>query len=120
MRWPNLHLLFWLSLVPFATDWMGENHFAPAPLAAYGFVLLMAALTFNVLQSRLIAADGPGSRLAQAVVHNWKGRFSPVCYGLGIAASFWHEWVAGTIYVAVALRWLIPDRRLERTPPAGP
>jgi len=113
--WPNLYLLFWLSLVPFATDWMGENHFAPATLAVYGFVLLMTALAFNALQSRLIAADGPESRLARAVAHNWKGRLSPVCYGLGIAASFWNEWVAGAIYVAVALGWLVPDRHIERS-----
>jgi uncharacterized membrane protein len=117
--WPNLHLLFWLSLVPFATDWMGENHFTSAPLAVYGFVLLMAALTFNVLQNRLIAADGPDSRLARAVAHNWKGRLSPMCYGLGIAASFWNAWVAGGIYVAVALGWLVPNRRLERAPTSG-
>jgi uncharacterized membrane protein len=113
--WPNLHLLFWLSLVPFATDWMGENHFAPATLAVYGLVLLMAAFTFNVLQSRLIAADGPNSRLARAVAHNWKGRLSLVCYGLGIAASFWHEWVAEGIYVAVAVSWLVPNRRIEHS-----
>ncbi|GAB3298497.1 TMEM175 family protein [Hymenobacter tenuis] len=75
--WPNLHLLFWLSLVPFATGWMGENHFAPAPLAFYGLVLLMAALAFNGLQSRLMAANGPDSRLTQAVAYNWKGRLSP-------------------------------------------
>jgi uncharacterized membrane protein len=111
--WPNLHLLFWLSLVPIATEWMGENHFAPATLAVYGFVLLLAALTFNVLQNRLIVAGGPDSKLALAVAHNWKGRLSPVCYALGIAASFWNEWVAGGIYVAVALSWLVPNRRIE-------
>ena len=113
--WPNLHLLFWLSLVPFATDWVGENHFASATLAVYGFVLLMAAFAFNVLQSRLIAADAPNSRLARAVAHNWKGRLSLVCYSLGIAASFWHEWVAEGIYVAVALSWLAPNRRIEHS-----
>jgi uncharacterized membrane protein len=113
--WPNLYLLFWLSLVPFATDWMGENHFAPATMAVYGLVLFMTALAFNALQRRLIAADGPGSRLALAVKHNWKGRLSPVFYGLGIAASFWNEWVAGTIYVVVALGWLVPNRRIEHT-----
>jgi len=113
--WPNLHLLFWLSLVPFATDWMGENHFAAAPLALYGFVLLMAALAFNVLQNFLVTANGPDSVLARAVAHDWKGRLSPVIYALGIGASFWKPWAGGAVYVLVALLWLVPDRRIERT-----
>jgi len=114
--WPNLHLLFWLSLVPFATDWVGENHFAPAPLAAYGFVLLMAAVAFNGLQRRLVAANGPDSVLARAVAHDWKGRLSPLFYALGVAASFWSAWAAGGIYVLVALGWLVPNRRIEQPP----
>lgn len=112
--WANLHLLFWLSLVPFATGWMGENHFAPATLALCGSRLLMAGVAYFVLQNRIIAANGPHSVLAQAVGRDWKGKSSPPLYCLGIAASFWNTWVVGGIYVAVALMWLIPDRRIER------
>ncbi|MDO7849754.1 TMEM175 family protein [Hymenobacter sp. M29] len=113
--WANLHLLFWLSLVPFATGWMGENHFAPATLAVYGAILLMAGAAYWVLQSLIIALEGPHSTLARAVGRDFKGKASPVLYLAGIAASFWQPWVAGGIYVAVALMWLIPDRRIERT-----
>ncbi|MFC6223971.1 TMEM175 family protein [Hymenobacter artigasi] len=113
--WANLHLLFWLSLVPVVTGWMGENHFAPATLAGYGFVLLMAAVAFSLLQARIVAHDGPGSVLAHAIGRDWKGKVSPLLYGAGIAASFWQPWVAGAIYVAVALMWLVPDSRIERT-----
>lgn len=113
--WANLHLLFWLSLVPFATGWMGENHFAPATLALYGSLLLMAGVAYFVLQNCIIALNGPNSMLAQAVGRDWKGKSSPPLYCLGIGASFWNTWVAGGIYVAVALMWLIPDRRIERT-----
>ena len=113
--WANLHLLFWLSLVPVVTGWMGENHFARAPLVLYGVVLLMAGVAYWILQSVLIAAAGPHSVLAHAVGADLKGKSSPVLYCLGIAASFWSPWVAGGIYVAVALMWLIPDRRIERT-----
>ena len=120
VMWPNLHLLFWLSLVPFATDWMGENHFTPATLAVYGAVLLMSALTFNVLQRKLIAVNAPDSALARAAAHEWKGRLSPVLYGLGIAASFWNPWVAGSIYVAVALGWLVPNRRTGQLAATAP
>lgn len=112
--WPNLHLLFWLSLVPFATEWVGETRFAPAPLAAYGCVLLLAAIAFKLLQASLLAATEPHSVLARAVGRDWKGWLSLVGYGLGIAASFWQEWAAGALYVLVALGWLIPDRRIER------
>lgn len=112
--WPNLHLLFWLSLVPFATDWVGKTHFAPAPLATYGFVLLLAAVAFKLLQASLLAATGPQSVLARAVGYDWKGWLSLVGYGLGIAASFWQAWAAGALYVLVALVWLVPDRRIER------
>ena len=113
--WANLHLLFWLSLVPFATGWMGENHFASATLAVYGGLLLMAGVAYNILQNCIIAIEGTHSALARAVGRDKKGKASPVLYLAGIAASFWQPWVAGGIYVAVALMWLIPDRRIART-----
>ncbi len=113
--WANLHLLFWLSLVPVVTGWMGENHFAPATLAGYGFVLLMAAVAFWILQGRLIAHDGPDSALAHAVGRDWKGKTSPLLYIAGIVTSFWQPWLAGATYVLVALMWLVPDPRIERT-----
>ena len=114
--WPNLHLLFWLSLVPVATGWMGENHFAPATLALYGAVLLMAAAAYFILQNRIIILNGgPSSPLAQAVGRDWKGKLSPVLYGVGIASSFVAPWLAEAIYVGVALMWLAPDPRIERT-----
>jgi len=113
--WANLHLLFWLSLFPFATAWMGENHFAAAPTAAYGAVLLMAAIAYWILQQRLIALDGPDSTLKRAVGGDWKGKLSPLAYITGIAASFWLPWVAEALYVGVALVWLVPDRRIEGT-----
>lgn len=112
--WPNLHLLFWLSLVPFATEWMGETGFAPAPLAAYGGVLLASALAFKSLQVSLVVVNGPNSVLARAVGRDWKSHLSLLCYALGIAASFWQAWAAGALYVLVALGWLMPDRRIER------
>ena len=111
--WANLHLLFWLSLFPFATGWMGENHFAPAPSALYGFVLLMAALAYLVLQKAIIAYEGSASVLKKAVGSDWKGKVSPVLYVLGIGASLASAWVAQAIYVLVALLWLVPDRRIE-------
>jgi uncharacterized membrane protein len=112
--WANMHLLFWLSLVPFVTGWMGENHFAPAPTALYGVVLLMAAIAYWILQRRIIAHQGPGSMLAAAVGSDLKGNISPVLYVIAIPAAFLHQAVSGAIYVAVALLWLIPDRRIER------
>jgi uncharacterized membrane protein len=112
--WANLHLLFWLSLVPFTTGWMGQNHFAPATLALYGVTLLMAGVAYWLLQRRIIAQDGPDSVLAQAIGRDLKGKASPVLYLLGIAASFGLPWLGGAIYVAVALLWLVPDRRIER------
>ena len=113
--WANLHLLFWLSLFPFATAWMGENHFAAAPTAAYGVVLLMAAIAYWILQQKLIALDGPDSTLKRAVGGDWKGKLSPLFYITGIVASFWQPWLAEALYVAVALIWLVPDRRIEAT-----
>ncbi|MGI4835629.1 MAG: TMEM175 family protein [Janthinobacterium lividum] len=114
IMWANLHLLFWLSLTPVATGWMGENEFAPATLALYGGVLLMAALAFTILQYRLIALNGRGSLLAQAVGSDWKSKLSPVLYCVGIVSSFFNTWVSGACYVLVALLWLAPDPRIER------
>ena len=111
--WANLHLLFWLSLFPFVTGWMGENHFAALPSALYGIVLLMAAIAYWVLQQTIIASEGSGSVLKKAVGRDWKGRLSPVFYLLAIAATFWHAWIAEALYVAVAVLWLVPDRRIE-------
>ena len=112
--WANLHLLFWLSLFPFATGWMGENHFAPLPSALYGAVLLLAAIAYYILQTLIVAeAGGAQSSLAAAIGKDWKGKLSPPLYLLGIIASFFAPTVASGVYVLVALMWLIPDRRLE-------
>jgi uncharacterized membrane protein len=111
--WANLHLLFWLSLFPFATGWMGENHFASMPSALYGVVLLMAAVAYWVLQQTIIAAEGPTSVLKSAVGGDWKGKLSPLVYLVAIVSTFWVQWLAQALYVLVALVWLIPDRRIE-------
>ena len=111
--WANLHLLFWLSLFPFATGWMGENHFAAMPSALYGVVLLMAAIAYWMLQQTLIASEGPASLLKAAVGSDWKGKLSPLLYLVAIASTLWVKWVAQTLYVLVALLWLVPDRRIE-------
>jgi uncharacterized membrane protein len=111
--WANLHLLFWLSLFPFATGWMGENHFARVPTAAYGFVLLMAAIAYYVLQRTIIASEGPGSTLAAAIGRDLKGKLSPVIYASSIGLAFFSRWLAIVGYVVVAVMWLVPDRRLE-------
>lgn len=113
--WANLHLLFWLSLFPFVTAWMGENHFAPLPSALYGAVLFLAAIAYYILQRLIIAEEGGcESELAAAIGKDWKGKLSPVLYAAAIGASFVRPWIAGCIYVLVALMWLIPDRRIER------
>jgi uncharacterized membrane protein len=112
--WANLHLLFWLSLVPFVTGWMGENHFAPAPTAVYGVVLLLAAIAYYVLQGRILAVEGPGSILAKAVGSDWKGKLSPILYAIAIPSAFLHQALAGGLYVVVAFIWLLPDPRIER------
>ena len=112
--WANLHLLFWLSLFPFTTAWMGENHFAPTPTAVYGVVLLMAAISYFILQRAIIARQGPQSLLAAAIGSDWKGKLSPVLYLAAIPLAFVSPWVSSGIYAAVALLWLIPDRRIER------
>jgi uncharacterized membrane protein len=113
--WANLHLLFWLSLFPFVTAWMGENHFAPVPTALYGVVLLMAGIAYWILARVLVALEGPGSALALAMGNDVKGKLSPVAYALAIPLAFVHQWIACALYVVVALIWLIPDRRVERT-----
>ncbi len=113
--WANLHLLFWLSLFPFATGWMGENHLAQTPSALYGGVLFMAAIAYWLLQQAIMTAQGPGSLLRRAVGRDWKGKLSPVLYLLAILGTTWSPWLAQSIYVAVALLWLVPDRRIERT-----
>ena len=114
MLWANLHLLFWLSLFPFATGWMGENHLAATPTAIYGAVLLMAAIAWMILQRAIIAQQGRDSVLAEAVGCDWKGKLSPVLYFLAIPLAFLSSWISSAIYVSVALLWLIPDRRIER------
>ena len=111
--WANLHLLFWLSLVPFTTGWMGENHFASLPSAVYGAVLLAAAIAYYILQGSILAADGRDSKLAAAIGRDFKGKISPVLYALAIPLAFVREWIADSIYVMVALMWLVPDSRIE-------
>jgi uncharacterized membrane protein len=112
--WANLHLLFWLSLFPFTTAWMGENHLATMPTAIYGFVLLMAAIAFYVLERAIIAKEGRASLLARAIGRDWKGKLSPVLYFVAILLAFVSPWIAAGIYVFVALLWFIPDPRIER------
>jgi uncharacterized membrane protein len=112
--WANLHLLFWLSLFPFTTDWMGENHLAPTPTAVYGFVLLMAALAYYILQHTIIAQQGTDSLLASAIGKDWKGRVSPALYLVAIPLAYVSSWISNGLFVLVALIWLVPDRRIER------
>ncbi len=113
--WANLHLLFWLSLIPFTTAWLGENHFAAIPAACYGIILLTAALAYYGLQTAIIRDQGGRSVLATAVGGDVKGKLSPLLYAAGIGLSFVSRWAAVAIYAGVALMWLIPDRRLEHT-----
>jgi uncharacterized membrane protein len=112
--WSNMHLLFWLSLIPFATGWMGENHFTSAPTALYGVVLLMAAIAYYVLQQTIIRSQGSESLLKRAIGSDWKGKLSPVIYLIAIPLAFVLPWASAALYVLVALIWLIPDRRIER------
>lgn len=112
--WANLHLLFWLSLIPFATGWMGENHFAAAPAALYGAVLLMAAIAYWILQRKIIMAQGRDSILQKAVGRDWKGKASPLLYAVAIPLAFWSQWLSIALYVLVAVMWLVPDRRIEK------
>jgi uncharacterized membrane protein len=113
VMWANLHLLFWLSLVPVSTGWVGENPSAPWPTALYGAILLMAALAWLVLERRIIAVNGEDSELAQAVRHGTKENVSPVLYALAIGLSFVRPWIADVLYAVVALLWIVPDRRIE-------
>jgi len=112
--WANLHLLFWLSLFPFATGWVGENHLTCMPTAVYGLVLLMAAIAYYILQRAIIAHQGPGSVLAAAIGNDWKGKLSPVLYLSAIPLAFVSPWISSSMFVLVAFLWLIPDRRIER------
>jgi len=112
--WANLHLLFWLSLFPFTTGWMGENHLAPAPTAVYGFVLLMASIAYYILQRAIIASQGRESLLAAAIGKDWKGKLSPVCYLAAIPLAFASVWISNGLFIFVSLLWLVPDRRIER------
>ena len=112
--WANLHLLFWLSLIPFTTAWMGTNAFAPAPTSLYGCVLLMAALAYTLLQRSIVGSQGQDSVLRSTLGSDWKGKVSPLLYLAAIPLAFFAQWIAGAIYVGVALLWLVPDRRIER------
>lgn len=112
--WANLHLLFWLSLIPFTTGWMGENHFAPLPEAFYGLTLLMSAIAYYILQLQIIRTQGAQSVLRKAVGSDWKGKLSPVGYIVGILVAFKWQWLSMSCYIAMALIWFIPDRRIER------
>jgi uncharacterized membrane protein len=112
--WRNLHLLFWLSQVPFATGWMGENHFAPWPMATYGFVLLMAGVAYYFLVRAILAHHGRDSRVAIALGRDFKGKVSVLLYLVAVPMAFINRWVAGAIYVLVALVWFVPDKRIER------
>ena len=112
--WANQHLLFWLSLVPFVTGWMGENHFAAVPTAAYGGVMFMAAVAYTLLQRTILAHHGPESRLARALGPDWKGKLSLALYFAAIPLAFANQWLSDAIFVGIALLWLIPDPRLER------
>lgn len=112
--WANLHLLFWLSLIPFVTGWMGENNFAPTPMALYGIILLMAAIAYYILQRRILAVHGPDSLLSIALGDDLKGKISPVLYVIAILSTYFSQWIAAGIYVLVAFMWLIPDRRIEK------
>jgi uncharacterized membrane protein len=112
--WANLHLLFWLSLFPFATAWMGENHYASLPSALYGFILLMAAIAYFILQHHIIASQGTNSLLKKAVGRDLKGKLSLALYMIAIAISFWAQWISQGLFILVALIWLVPDRRIEK------
>ncbi|MDX2163899.1 MAG: TMEM175 family protein [Gammaproteobacteria bacterium] len=112
--WTNLHLLFWLSLFPFVTGWLGQNYLASAPMALYGFVLFMAGNAYFILQYTIIAIQGPRSLLAKAIGRDLKGKLSGILNGAGVIAAFFIPWLAGVIYVLVAIIWFIPDRRIEK------
>jgi uncharacterized membrane protein len=112
--WANLHLLFWLSLFPFGTSWVGDSHFAAVPMAFYGFILMMAGSAYYIMQGAILRNEGPDSLLARALGADFKGKASIVTYILAIPCAFASPWISGALYVAVALMWLVPDRRIER------
>ncbi len=112
--WGNLFLLFWLSLIPFGTSWMGSQHFAAVPMSVYGFILLMSGFSYTILYDKIIKLEGKDSVLYQAVGNDKKGKISMICYILGIAVAFVSPWISGLLYTAVALVWIIPDRRIEK------
>jgi uncharacterized membrane protein len=111
--WANLHLMFWLSLIPFTTGWMGENHFGSLPTALYGAVLFMSAMAYWILERVIIAAEGSRSRLKKAIGSHFKERISPVLYAAGVGLAFWIPALALASYAAVAMMWLVPDKRIE-------
>jgi uncharacterized membrane protein len=111
--WANMHLLFWLSLIPFVTGWMGENHFAPLPTAVYGVVVLLAAVAYYILQRLIVVQQGANSKLEAAIGKDIKGKISPLIYLAAIPLAFVNQWISAGLYVLVALMWLIPDRRIE-------
>jgi TMEM175 potassium channel family protein len=113
IMWANMHLLFWLSLIPFVTGWMGENHFARIPTAVYGVVLLCAAIAYTILQTTILRDHGHNDKLAVAVGRDTKGKLSILCYLVAIPSALVHQWIADALYVLVALMWLVPDRRIE-------
>jgi len=117
--WANLHLLFWLSLFPFATAWVGQNHFSARPMALYGVILLMAALAYYLLQQTIIRSQGANSVLKRAVGNDWKGKLSPLFYIAAILTAFVEPWISAAILVGVAMLWLVPDRRIEKALPSG-
>jgi uncharacterized membrane protein len=112
--WANLHLMFWLSLLPFTTGWMGENHFTALPTFAYGLVLIMAAVAYRILQALILRDEGARSKLRDALGKDWKGKASLILYAMGMMLSYWSNWFALAMYVSVALMWLVPDKRIER------
>jgi uncharacterized membrane protein len=117
--WANLHLLFWLSLFPFATAWMSDNDFAELPTATYGLILLLAAIAYFILQKAIVATDGPNSGLLSALGRDMKGKISPVLYAVAIPVAFVDRWISLGLYIVVALMWLVPDRRLEPAHTSG-
>ena len=111
--WANLHLLFWLSLIPFATGWVGETYFKPVPMAIYGIILFMAGTAYYILQTLILKAHGPDSILTKAIGKDLKGKASPILYVIGIISGLFTPWIAGAIYIFVAFIWLVPDKRIE-------
>ncbi|OHX13398.1 TMEM175 family protein [Chromobacterium sphagni] len=112
--WTNLHLLFWLSLIPFVTGWMGQNHYAPLPVALYGMVLLMCSIAWWIMQKSLLCLPGNRTRLSEALGNDIKGRISPAVYLLAICLAWYETWLSGLLYLLVALLWLVPDKRIEK------